>query len=65
MRFSCPVYGVHYTQSDFARKKGVKRQTVSQYFTGRKGLLTNTGKDLLEFLEVEIRLVARGEKDAQ
>jgi hypothetical protein len=43
----------------------VKRQTVSQYFTGRKGLLTNTGKDLLEFLEVEIRLVARGEKDAQ
>ena len=44
------------TQSDFASSKGILRQTVNPYFKGRKSLLTETGKDLLEFLGVKIRL---------
>ena len=44
------------TQSDFASSKGIMRQTVNPYFKGRKSLLTETGKDLLEFLGVKIRL---------
>ena len=44
------------TQSDFASSKGIMRQTVNPYFKGKKSLLTETGKDLLEFLGVKIRL---------
>ncbi|GEM88527.1 helix-turn-helix domain-containing protein [Meiothermus granaticius] len=48
-------------QADYARAVGVSRQSVSSYFQGRRGLLTDTGKDLLEYLGVEIRLVPRKE----
>lgn len=44
------------TQTDFADNKGISRQAVNPYFAGRRGLLTDTGKDLLEFLGVRIRL---------
>lgn len=44
------------TQSDFASSKGIMRQTVNPYFKGKKSLLTETGKNLLEFLGVKIRL---------
>jgi transcriptional regulator with XRE-family HTH domain len=44
------------TQQDFATHRGVTRQSVSPYFNGRKGLLTGTAKDLLEFLGVRIKL---------
>jgi len=47
------------TQSDFAKAHGRSRQAVNPYFAGRKALLTETGKDLLEFLGVEIVLVER------
>lgn len=44
------------TQSEFAASKGITRQTVNPYFTGKKSLLTETGKDILEFLGVRIKL---------
>lgn len=44
------------SQADFAAKQGVTRQSVNPYFNGRRGLLTDTGCDLLEFLRVRIRL---------
>ena len=44
------------SQTDYATHKGVTRQSVSQFFTGRKALLTGTGKDLLEFLGVRLKL---------
>ena len=47
------------TQSDFAKANGRSRQAVNPYFAGRKALLTETGKDLLEFLNMEIVLVER------
>jgi len=47
------------TQSDFAKAHGKSRQAVNPYFAGRKSLLTETGKDLLEFLGMEIVLVER------
>lgn len=47
------------TQADFAAFKGVSRQSVNPYFAGRKGLLTETGKELLEFLGVTIKLERR------
>lgn len=52
------------SQTDFAEKKGISRQAVNPYFAGRRGLLTDTGKDLLEFLGVEVRLVPKGGGDA-
>lgn len=53
------------TQQDFATKKGISRQAVNPYFTGRRGLLTDTGKDLLEFLGMRIKLEPiEGGKDA-
>ncbi len=48
-------------QADYARAVGISRQSVNDYFKGRRGLLTDTGKDLLEYLGVEIRLVPRRE----
>lgn len=42
--------------SEFADQKGISRQSVSQYMTGKRGLLTDTGKDLLEYLGVRIKL---------
>lgn len=47
------------TQSNFAKAHGRSRQAVNPYFAGRKSLLTKTGKDLLEFLNMEIMLVER------
>ena len=47
------------TQADFAAHKGTTRQAVNPYFSGRKSLLTETGKDLLDFLGVSIRLVKK------
>ena len=44
------------TQADFARHKGVSRQSINQLFSGRRGLLTESGAELLEYLGVEIRL---------
>jgi transcriptional regulator with XRE-family HTH domain len=44
------------TQSEFAASKGITRQTVNPYFTGKKSLLTETGKDILEYLGVRIKL---------
>jgi transcriptional regulator with XRE-family HTH domain len=44
------------TQKDFAAAKGKTPQAVNPYFRGHKSLLTDTGKDLLEFLGVRIRL---------
>jgi transcriptional regulator with XRE-family HTH domain len=44
------------SQADYAKKRGVKPQSVSQFFTGRKALLTGTARDLLEFLGVRVRL---------
>lgn len=44
------------TQADFAAQKGVSRQTVNPYFNGRKSLLTNTGREILDYLGLRIRL---------
>lgn len=49
------------TQADFAAHKGVTRQSVNPYFAGRKGLLTDTGKELLDYLGVTIKLEPRKE----
>jgi transcriptional regulator with XRE-family HTH domain len=51
------------TQTEFADRKGISRQSVNPYFSGKRGLLTDTGKDLLEFLGVEVRLVRKGGND--
>ena len=53
------------TQSGFAASKGIMRQTVNPYFSGKKSLLTETGKDLLEYLGVRIKLevIGNGEKE--
>lgn len=47
-------------QVDYARDRGINRQSVNDYFSGRRGLLTDTGADLLEWLGLEIRLVPTG-----
>ena len=44
------------SQKDFAEHKGVTRQSVNAIFTGRNGVLTGTGRELLEFLGVRIKL---------
>ena len=44
------------TQTDFANSKNVSRQAVSQFFTGRKALLTGTARELLDYLGVRIKL---------
>jgi transcriptional regulator with XRE-family HTH domain len=44
------------SQRDFAEHKGVSPQSVNQIFTGRRGLLTSSGVELLEYLGVHIRL---------
>ncbi|MDX2005594.1 MAG: helix-turn-helix transcriptional regulator [Meiothermus sp.] len=52
------------TQAEYARAKGVSRQTVNQLFSGKRGLLTESAAELLEYLGVEIRLVPKGGKNA-
>jgi len=44
------------TQAEFAAFKGVSRQSVHPYFNGKRGLLTDTARDLFDFLGVRIRL---------
>ena len=44
------------SQKDFAEHKGVTRQSVNAVFTGRNKLLTGSGRELLEFLGVRIKL---------
>jgi transcriptional regulator with XRE-family HTH domain len=44
------------SQKDFAEHKGVTRQSVNSIFTGRTKMLTGTGRDLLEYLGVRIKL---------
>ena len=44
------------SQKDFADHKGVTRQSVNSIFTGRTKMLTGTGRDLLEYLGVRIKL---------
>lgn len=44
------------SQTDFAKHRGVTRQSVSPIFSGRGGLLSGTAQDLLEFLGVRIKL---------
>ena len=44
------------TQRDFATHKGVTPQSVNQIFTGRRGLLTDSGVELLEYLDIRIKL---------
>ena len=44
------------SQTDFAQAKDKSRQAVNPYFTGRKALLTGTGRELLEYLGVRIKL---------
>jgi transcriptional regulator with XRE-family HTH domain len=44
------------SQTDFATHKGVSRQSVSQFFTGKKSMLTGTARDLLDYLGVRIKL---------
>jgi hypothetical protein len=53
------------TQAAFASSKNVNRQAVNPYFTGRKSLLTETGKDLLEFLGVRIKLEVIDDSEVQ
>jgi cyanate lyase len=44
------------TQSDYARHRGVSRQSVTRAFSGKKGLLTGQAVDILEWLGLEITL---------
>jgi transcriptional regulator with XRE-family HTH domain len=44
------------TQADFAAHRGVSRQSVNPYFNGKRSLLTETGRELLVFLGLRIRL---------
>ena len=44
------------SQKDFAEHKGVTRQSVNAVFTGRNKLLTGSGRELLEFLGVKVKL---------
>ena len=44
------------TQKEFAEHKGVSRQSVNSVFTGRTKMLTGTGRELLEYLGVRIKL---------
>ncbi|AXH00505.1 helix-turn-helix domain-containing protein [Deinococcus wulumuqiensis] len=44
------------TQADFAAHKGVSRQSVNPYFNGKRSLFTETGRELLDFLGLRIRL---------
>jgi hypothetical protein len=44
------------SQGDYAEHRGASRQSVNPYLTGRKLLLTAIGSDLLEFLNVRIKL---------
>jgi transcriptional regulator with XRE-family HTH domain len=53
------------TQAAFASSKNINRQAVNPYFTGRKSLLTETGKDLLEFLGVRIKLEVIDDNEAR
>ncbi|WP_245557599.1 helix-turn-helix domain-containing protein [Deinococcus peraridilitoris] len=50
------------TQADFAAHQETSRQAVNPYFSGKKSLLTETGKDLLDFLGVSIQLIPKGDK---
>lgn len=45
------------TQSDYARHRGVTRQSVTRAFGGKKGLLTGQAVDILEWLGFEIKLI--------
>jgi hypothetical protein len=47
------------SQGDYAQHRNVSRQSVNPYLTGRKLLLTAIGSDLLEFLNVEIKLIPK------
>jgi DNA-binding transcriptional regulator YiaG len=47
------------SQGDYAKHRNVSRQSVNPYLTGRKLLLTAIGSDLLEFLNVEIKLIPK------
>ena len=49
------------SQKDFAEHKGVTRQSVNAIFTGRNKLLTGSGRELLEFLGVRIKLEVIGD----
>ena len=49
------------SQKDFAEHKGVTRQSVNAVFTGRNKLLTGSGRELLEFLGVRIKLEVIGD----
>jgi hypothetical protein len=52
-------------QTGFALAKSKSRQAVNPCFTGRKSLLTDTGKGLLEYLGVRIRLeIVRNDEKA-
>ena len=53
------------TQTEFAKHRGVTRQSVSRVFTGKGGLLTGTAKDLLEWLGVELKLEPKEEAKRQ
>ena len=44
------------TQSEFATFKGVSRQSVNPYFSGKRALLTETALELFEFLGVRVKL---------
>jgi hypothetical protein len=45
------------SQTSFALARNKSRQAVNPYFTGRKALLTGTGRELLEYLGMKIKLV--------
>jgi transcriptional regulator with XRE-family HTH domain len=44
------------TQTEYAAAKGISRQSINPYLTGRKLLLTPVASDLLEYLGVQIKL---------
>ncbi len=44
------------TQTEYATAKGISRQSINPYLTGRKLLLTPVASELLEYLGVQIRL---------
>ena len=51
------------SQSDYARHRGVTRQSVTRAFSGKKGLLTGQAVDILEWLGLEITLTPKRETD--
>lgn len=44
------------TQADFAEHKNVSRQSVNSIFTGRNKMLTGTGRELLDWLGLRVKL---------